>query len=160
DIGRRRALYGEDDGGRLVIPGGKLIIGGTDRSPADIADADRRTVAIGDDRFVIGRQPGQLVIGLQGVGLRRPFQYALRIIDGDVGECRADIFERQAERRELRRVDLHAHGRLLLPADGDEPDTWHLREFLLENALAVIIDRGQRQGCGGERQQQNWRIGG
>lgn len=72
DVGIRRALDGEDDGGRLVIPGGELIVGGANRGMTDIADADRCAVAIGDDRVVMVRHLRDLVIGLQGVGLGCP----------------------------------------------------------------------------------------
>ena len=64
-IGIRQALHREDDRMRTVIPGGELIIGRTDRGMADIANADRRAIAIGDDRVVEIGCRGQLVVGLQ-----------------------------------------------------------------------------------------------
>ena len=94
DIGIGQALHREDDRGGAVIPGGQLIIGGADRGMADIADADRRAIAVGDDRVIEPRCRAQLVIGLQGIGLALPFQDAFRIVDRRGRQRQPDILQR------------------------------------------------------------------
>jgi hypothetical protein len=73
----------------------------------------------------------------------------------DVGH----VLHLQPQRGQLHRVDLHAHGRLLLAADGHLRDAGDLRDLLRENVLGVVVDRGDRQHVRMHGQDQNRRVG-
>ena len=60
----------------------------------------------------------------------------------------ADAVELQAERGDLARIDLDAHGRLLLAADVDLADAVDARDLLAEDVVGVVVDRRERQGVG------------
>src|SRR4029077_12149983 len=71
DVGPGLALDRQDDRPLLVEPGGnQLVLPGTDGA-ADIAYADRRPVAIGDDQVGVLVGLEQLIVGIEREGLAR-----------------------------------------------------------------------------------------
>src|SRR6516162_2286233 len=56
-----------------------------------------------------------------------------------------DEGEREAERSDLHRIHLNAHGRLLLTSDHHPGDAGDLTDVLGQDILGVIVDLGQRQ---------------
>ena len=52
----------------------------------------------------------------------------------------AQILEREAKGSDLRRIDLDAHGRLLLAADLYVGDAGDLADVLVEDILGVVVD--------------------
>ena len=58
----------------------------------------------------------------------------------------------------FRRIDLDAHGRLLLAADRDLGDAGDLADVLVQDILGVIVDLGQRHRVGGQGEDQDRRI--
>ena len=139
-------------------PGDQIVLRRTD-GLADIAYADRRAVAIGDDQIGICVGVEQLIIGVERVGLTRAVERAFGKVDIGLAEHRAHVFEVDAARRKSLRIDLHADGRLLLAADTDEADPGYLRYLLQQNAFRVSVDRGQRQAVGGDAEHQDRRVG-
>ena len=93
---------------------------------ADITDADRRSVVVGDDQIVVFVGVEQLVVGVEGVGLARAVERSFRKIDIGLAEHRAHILEVDAASRQRLRIDLHPDGRLLFSADADEADPGYL----------------------------------
>ena len=60
-----------------------------------------------------------LVVGVDREALPRAVEAALGGVDGGRDERRAHVLQGEAERGDLGRIDLDAHGRLLLAADID-----------------------------------------
>ena len=118
---------------------------------ADIADAHRRSVAIGDDQIVVFVGLEQLIVGVERVGLARAVERAFRQIDVRLAEHRADVLEADAAGGQRLRIDLHADGRLLLAADAHEADAGYLRDLLQQDVFRIGVDRGQRQRVRGQR---------
>ena len=52
-----------------------------------------------------------------------------------------DVFQREAARLQLGRIDLHADRRLLLAADDHLRHAGDLRDLLREDVLGVVVDR-------------------
>ena len=119
---------------------------------ADVADAHRRAVAIGDDDVVPGGGLEQLVVVVDREAARRAVDAALGRVDVvALAMHAAHVLEREAERGELRRVDLDADRRLLLAADADLADAGDLADLLRQHGVGVVVDLGQRQHVGGQR---------
>ena len=117
---------------------------------ADVADADRRAVAVGDDHVVLvvgGLQ--QLVVVVDGEGLARAVDAALGRVDAWRWRCTARTSSRpRPSAASLRRVDLDADRRLLLAADDDLADARDLRDLLRQDVVGIVVDLGQRQRVG------------
>jgi hypothetical protein len=126
---------------------------------ADIADAHRRAVLVGDHDVVPGRGFQQLIVVVDRQAALRAVDRTLGRIDRGGADHVGDVLHLQAQGCELDRVDLHAHGRLLLAADRDLRDAGDLRYLLREDVLGVIVDRGDRQHVGVHRENQNRRVG-
>ena len=60
---------------------------------------------------------------------------------------------------ERRRIDLHAHRRLLPAADEHLPDAGDLRDLLREDGVGGVEDLRQRQRLRREREDQDRRVG-
>jgi hypothetical protein len=65
----------------------------------------------------------------------------------------------QPQCRELGRVDLNAHGGLLLAADRDLRDARNLRNLLPKDVLGVIVDGRDREDVRMNCENENGRIG-
>src|SRR6185312_276721 len=100
---------------------------------ADVADADRRAVSIGDHQVGVILRMQQLVIGIERKGLARAVERAFGQIDIGLAERRAAALEIDAARGKRLRIELHAHRGLLLAADTDEADAGYLRYLLQQN---------------------------
>ena len=141
----------QDDGPLLVEPAGDQVVFRPVDRAADVADAHRRAVAVGDDQIgvIVGLE--QLIVGVERVGLARAVERAFRQIDIRLAEHAADVLEADAARGQRLRIDLDADGRLLLAADADEADAGYLRDLLQQNVFRIGVDDGQRQGVRGQR---------
>ena len=87
-----------------------------------------------------------------------PYRLPFGWIDAHVGERVSHVLQIETDRGELRRVELDADRRVLLAADADEPNAWHLRQLLREDALGVVIHRGDRQDVRGQPEHQDRRV--
>src|ERR1700730_254574 len=158
DVGSRLALDRQDDRSLLVEPAGnQLVLSRTD-GVADIAYADRRPVAIGDDQVVVLLGLEQLIVGIDRVGLARAVERTFRKVDIRLAEHRSHILEVDAARRQRLWIDLYADGGLLLTSDAHEADTGYLRDLLQQDILRIRVDNGQRQAVRGDPEHQDRRV--
>src|ERR1700682_4247324 len=135
DVGAGLALDRQEDRPLLVEPGGNQLVLSRADGAADIAYADRRPVAIGDDQIIVFVGREQLIVGVERVGLAWAVEGAFRKVDIGLAEHRAHILEVDAASRECLRIDLYADSRLLLTSDAHEADTRYLRNLLQQNIL-------------------------
>ena len=142
---------GEDDRALLVVPAGDQVVLRPVDGLADIAHAHRRAVAVGEDQRVVVVGLEQLIVGVERVGLARAVERAFRQIDIGLADDVADVLEADTARGQRLGIDLNANGRLLLAADPDQADAGYLRDLLQQDVLGIGVDRGQRQGIGGQR---------
>ena len=158
DVGAGLALDRQDDCPLLVEPGGNQFVFSRADGVADIAHADRRPVAIGDDQVVVFVGREQLIVGIERIGLARAVKRAFRQVDIGLADHRADVLEVDAASRQRLRIDLYADGRLLLTPDAHEADPGYLRDLLQQNILCVRVDNGQRQAVRGDAEHQDRRL--
>ena len=145
DVGAGLALDRHDDRALVVVPAGDQVVFRRADRAADVADADRRAVSVGDHQIGVIVRVQQLVVGVQRIGLARAVERAFRHVDIGLAERRANVFEIDAARGKRLRIELHAHGGLLLAAKADEADARYLRDLLQQDVFRVRIHRGQRQ---------------
>ena len=98
-------------------PGGLLGVLRAGDGLADVAHAQRRAVAVGDDHVVPGVGDGELVVGVDGVAAHLAVDAALGRVDGRDRQLGAHVLQRQVLGHQLGRIELDADGRLLLAAD-------------------------------------------
>ncbi len=128
------------------------------RSVADVADANRRAIAVGDDDVVVRIGLGQLIVGRDGEALVLAEECALGGVGRGIGKCAANVFEGELPRHQLGWIDLNANCRPLLTADDDLGDAGYLRNLLGNDVLGEIVDFGQRDRLGRRRHDQDRRI--
>ena len=158
DVRAGLALDRQDDRPLIVVPArDQLILSRADGS-ADIADADRRSVAIGNDEVGVLVGLEQLIVGIEREGLARAVERALGKVDIRLSEHRSHVFQVNAASCQCLGIDLDADGRLLGTSDADEPDAGYLRDLLQQDILRVSVDNGQRQAVRGDAQNQNRRV--
>ena len=114
DVGAGLTLDRENDGRLVVVPAGDQLVLSRADSAADIAYADRRSVAVGYHEVGVFVGLEQLIVGVERVGLARAVERAFRKVDIRLSEHRADILEVDAASRQRLRIDLYADSRLLL----------------------------------------------
>ena len=159
DIGAGRPKNGQQNSRLAVEPScNRLILGRLDRPP-DVADANWRAVAIGDDRVVKALSRHQLVIRLKRDGLLTAVEQARRLNDGQVRQRKPDRFEIKVYGGELGRVELDSDRRTFVAADGHEADAGDLRKLLRQDRVGIVADRHDRQHVGRQRYQQDRRVG-
>ena len=127
DVGAGLPLDIDDDGGRALVPAAGAIVLQAVDTIGDVADGNRRAVAIGDDDGLVGLRRRDLVVGGNGVGLLRAVERSLR--PGNVGarDRVAQILHGNAIGREPRQVGLHPHRRLQPAQHRNAPDAGKLR---------------------------------
>ena len=111
DIGAGLPKNGQQDGRLAVEPTSERRIHGRLYRPPDVADANRRPVAIGHDRVVKALGRHQLVIRLERGCLLTAVEQARRLNDGQVRERKPDRFEIKIHIGELGRVELDSDRR-------------------------------------------------
>ena len=159
DVGAGLALDRQDDRALVIVPAGDQVVFRRADGAADVTDADRRTVSVGDHEIGVIVRVQQLVVGVQRKGLARAVERAFRQVDIGLAERRADVLEIDAARGKRLRIELHPHGGLLLAADADEADARYLRNLLQQDVFRIGVHRGQRQAVRGQTEHQDRRIG-
>ena len=127
---------------------------------ADVADFNRRPVAIGDDHVVPRLRRRQLIVVVDGERLLLAHDRAFWAIDGRNADLRPHILELEVLLHELRRINLDADRRGLLAADSDQRHARDLTDTLGENVLRRIVDLNDRRYVRAHGQDQDRRIGG
>ncbi len=87
------ALDIDDDGRRVVHPGGLLGVLGPIHRLGHVREHDGRAIAIGDDQFVVVGAGGQLVVGVNLIGDLRPVEVALGLVDAGLLEGGAQVLQ-------------------------------------------------------------------
>ena len=125
----------------------------------DVRQPHRITVAVGDDGVGVLCGVFDLVVGVDGRGLRRPVEISLRRIDVEVADRGAHIVDIEPIGGERLRVELDADRRPMAAGDADQPDAAELRDFLRQPRFADVFQLGQRHAFGGDRERQDRRVG-
>ena len=99
-----------------------------------------------------------LVIGVDGRGLRRPVEISLRRVDVEVADGGAHVVDVETVGGERLRVELDAHRRAVAAADADQADAGKLRNLLRQPRLAQILELDERHGLRGDRERQDRRV--
>ena len=125
----------------------------------DVGEQHRRAVAVGDDRIEIVAGIADLVVGVDGERLRRAVEIALRRIDVEVGDGRAQIVEIEAVGGERERIGVDAHRRPLTAGNRHQADAGKLRELGREPALDDVLDVGELERIRGDAEGEDRRVG-
>ena len=159
DVGAGLALDVEHDGGLAVVPAGDAVVLDAADHAADVGQAHRGAVLVGDDERAVGVGREQLVVGADGVGLARAVEAALGAVDVGGGDGGAHVLEREAVGGDARRVDADADGGAQPALDGDFADAVDLAELRLQQRVGGVADPVDRDAVGGERQREDRRVG-
>ena len=124
-----------------------------------VGQPHRAAVAVGDHRVGVLGRALDLVVGVDGRGLRRPVEISLRRVDVEVADGGAHVVDVEAVGGERLRVELDAHRRPVAAADADQADAGELRDLLRQPRLAQILQLGQRHVFRGDRERQDRRVG-
>ncbi len=146
DVGAGLALHGQDDRRRGVGPGAELGVFRSADDAGDVRQPHRPAVAVGDDQVAILIGAGELVVGVDGRGLRGTVEIAFRRVDVQVADRGADVVDGKPVGGERLRVELNAHRRPFAAADADQSDAVELRDFLGEAGFAQIFQRRSAAG--------------
>ena len=73
-------------------------------------------------------------------------------------QCRADRVQTDARIVQQVRIEFDSHRRIGASADIHLPDSAHLRQLLREDGVGLIVNIGQGDAVGGQRQNQDRRI--
>ena len=126
---------------------------------ADVGEAHRRAVAIGDhQRFVVRRLDG-LIVGIDLVALVADVDAALRTVGIGAAERRADIFQADAVFVERLWREFDAHRGQRSTADADFADAFDLRQLLRQHGRSGVIEFGGGQRVRRQRIDQDRRRG-
>ena len=113
---------------------------------ADVADAHRRAVLVGDDLVVPRLRREHLVVVVDRECACRAVDAAFRTVRRDVDDRRrADPRGRCPIAASFAGIDLDADRRLLLAEDADLGDTGNLADVLDEDVFRIVI---HRRSCG------------
>ncbi len=160
DIGARLLIEDDQDRGLAVgEPGVAQILDGI-LDLADIGEPDGRPVAIGDDEAAVLGGVARLVVGIDLVAQIPLLDGALGAVGIGRGKRSAHVFEPDAVFEERVRIELDAHGGKRAAAVIDLADTGKLGDALLQHRGGGVIELAPGEGRGGQRQDQDRRIGG
>ncbi len=126
----------------------------------DVGQAHRRAIAIGHDEVAILAGGARLVVGVDLVAVLADIDRAFRAVGVGRGEGGTDILQADPVFEEGARVDLDPDGRQRRAADLHLADAGDLRQFLLHHRRGGIVELALRQGGGGQRQDEDRRVGG
>ena len=157
-VGARLLEHGQNDPGLIVLVRRHGAIDCVRDGLTDVPHTDRRSVAIGQNDVVELLGIGDLVVrGDREAELVR-VDGAFCGIGGGRYQSAADLFQGDAARSELCRIDLDSDRRLPVAEYGDLCDPGHLGDLLRQEKIAVIVHLGQRHRIGMRRQQENGGI--
>ena len=158
DIGARQFENRQQNRLAAVGKGRKTGIFRCVDSVADVADPHWGAVFVGDDDVVPRRGIEHLAVVVDRESPGLPVDGSLWADGGRVDDYSAQILERKAEGGDLRRVNLDAHGRLLLATDLHVGYTGDLADVLVEDGLGVVVDLGQRDRVRGQGEDEDRRV--
>ena len=118
DVGARLLEHDKEHAPLAGGPGGLLGILRPGDGPPDVAHAQRRAVAVGDDDVIPWLGNSQLIVGIDGVASHLTVDAALGRIDGRDRQLGTHVLERDVLGHQLGRIELDADGGLLFASDG------------------------------------------
>ena len=118
-----------------------------------------RTLAGGDDERSVGRGAEELIRGGEGRARDRAADVAGRLHDVEGADGVAEVLEREALGGEEVGVDLNADGGTGGASGEDLADAGDLRDLLREDGVGGVVHLRQRDGVGGEREDEDGRVG-
>ena len=126
---------------------------------ADLGQADRGAVAVSDDQgLVLVRRRG-LVVVVDLVMAVADLDGALRAVGVGGSERRPHVLEPDLVLVERVRVELDPHRRQGAAADHHFADAVDLRQLLRQHGRGGVVELASSHGVGGQRQDQDRRIG-
>jgi hypothetical protein len=125
---------------------------------ADVADAHRSAILIGNDDVVPRCRLEHLAVVVNRESAGSAVDRSLRADGRCIDDHAAEILAREADGGQLYRVDLDAHRRFLLAANVDLGDAGDLAEMLHQDIFGVIVDLGHRHQVGGQGEDKNRRV--
>src|SRR5216683_2759684 len=133
-VGAGLPLDIDDDRGRALVPAAVAVVLQTIDDDRDVADGDRRAVAVGDDDGLVGVGGGNLIVGGDGVGLLRAIQRSLGAGDVGAGDRAAQILHRDAIGGQPRQVGLNPPSTATRPT----PEIWLRRWPRMVSARSLM----------------------
>ncbi len=127
---------------------------------ADIGQAHRRAVAIGNHQRFVVLGLDRLIVGIELVALAADVDASLRTVGIGAAERGANIFQPDPEFIERRRLEFDAHGGQRSAADADFADALDLRQLLRQHGGRGVIQFGRGQRIRRQRIDQDRRRGG
>ena len=152
-------VHVDDDGPLAIQPCGLPNVFDAVDGLAEVADPDRRPVAVGHDHRIESRRVENLVGRIKRQGLPLAVQSAFRSIDGCAADGRTDVLQTQTHSRRDAGVDLHAYGRLLLAVKIDHSDAGDARNLGSEVIFDIVVDLRDRQVGRHDRNGHQQRVG-
>ena len=156
---RARLTHHIDHDGRLpVCPRAQT---GVFRAFADlrhVAQPQRLPVFHAQDELAVFLRRSKLVVAVDGRRARRAVKAAFGRTHVGLCNARTHVGQRKPMRGERLRVGLHAHRRTLAAGNRHQPDAGNLRQLLRQARVGKVMQTGQRQFMGGERQTDDRRI--
>ncbi len=140
DVGARLARQNDRDPRLPVDKTGVTQIFDGIEDFGDVAEPDRRTVAVGDHQIAILRRMGRLVVGVDLIVVVVVLDRALWTIGVGGGERGADVLKPNAVVEDRAGVDFDAHRRQRRAGDIDLADARKLRQPLLQNVGGEVIE--------------------
>ena len=159
-VGAGLALHHQGDGAAIVEPAGHLVVFDAVDDAAELFQADRRAIAVGDDQRAVLFGGLELSAGLHGEGLLGTPQGSGGQVDVVLGEGRLDVLDGDAAGGQQVRIELRAHRVFLRAVDVDLRHAAEHRDPLGNHGLGVIIDHGERKGGRIQREVEDGLIGG
>ena len=127
---------------------------------SDVAKQHGTTVAIGDDEIGVVGRVLRLVVGVE-------LKAALAFVDrafGAIGvrgrKRGANLLHGDPVIEQSAGIEIDAHGRKRAAADIDIADSVDLKKTLLKNRRRAVVELARRERLGGEREDQDRRLGG
>ena len=158
DVCARLPLNIENDGGILIGPRRLLAVFHAVDDVRDIAEADRRAIAVSNDERAITIARKQLVVGANGKRLMQAVKSAFGHVHVGLAESGAQVLKTQPVGSERRGIRLNTNGGALAAADADQPHAGKLRNFLGEGSVCQVFHFGERQTGRGKRERQDGRV--
>ena len=158
-VGARLPLDRQHDGAFAVVP--TRVAGVLDivEHPGHVLEAHRSPVLIGDRELAELGSARDGSIGEHRVGALRAPQNARRQVGIPSGHGRGDLIQSDATRGERPRVDLNPDRVFRRAKHLDLRDAVDRRETLREERLGILIEGGERQRVGRQREVENRRVG-
>ena len=154
-VGARLALDGQDNGPGGLVPGSDLVVGDAVDHPADLRQAHGLAAPVGHNEGPVGVGGGELPGGHHRHRLVGAIQGAGGQVDVFFPHRLGHLVDPQPPAGQGLGVQLDPHGVLLLPVDQDLGHPVDHGDALGHEGVGILVDRGQGQGLGGNRQVEN-----